>query len=116
MRFASGFLIYLRTDCFLLLISHVCMLNSLDTQPSAIKKDMHAARQPQHAARRHKWVSACHDPLRGHAQVQALKRVGKEVPERWDRIAEAVPGKSRPACMKRYKEIQAAFRAKKEAA
>lgn len=48
--------------------------------------------------------------------MQALKRVGKEVPERWDRIAEAVPGKSRPACMKRYKEIQAAFRAKKEAA
>ncbi len=49
-------------------------------------------------------------------QVQALKRVSKDVPERWDRIAEAVPGKTRSACMKRYKEIQAAFRAKKQAA
>ena len=33
--------------------------------------------------------------------------------ERWDRIAEAVPGKTRGECVKRYKEIVAAVKAKK---
>ena len=62
-------------------------------------------------------ATACRRGARADAaQVQALKRVGKEAPERWERIAAAVPGKTRAACMKRYKEIQAAFRAKKQAA
>ena len=36
--------------------------------------------------------------------------------ERWDRIAEQVVGKTKGECVKRYKEIVAALKAKKEAA
>ena len=36
--------------------------------------------------------------------------------ERWDRIADEVPGKTKGECVKRYKEIVAALKAKKSAA
>ena len=36
--------------------------------------------------------------------------------ERWDRIAEQVVGKTKGECVKRYKEIVAALKAKKAAA
>ena len=35
---------------------------------------------------------------------------------RWDRIAEATPGKTRAECVARYKQIVAALKAKKAAA
>merc|ERR1711997_359306 len=35
---------------------------------------------------------------------QALKTYDSKTPERWDRISEAVPGRSKKDCMKRYKE------------
>ena len=44
---------------------------------------------------------------------KALKEIGKDVPNRWDRIAESVPGKSKNDCILRYKELCATL-AKKQ--
>ena len=53
-------------------------------------------------------------------QQQALETALKAVPasvgvERWDRISEQVAGKTKGECVKRYKEIVAALKAKKQA-
>ena len=46
----------------------------------------------------------------------ALQKVPASVgPDRWDRIAELVPGKTKGECVKRFKEIVAALKAKKAA-
>ena len=37
---------------------------------------------------------------------QALKTYDSKTPERWDRISEAVPGRSKKDCMKRYLLVQ----------
>ncbi|WIA15047.1 hypothetical protein OEZ85_001747 [Tetradesmus obliquus] len=50
------------------------------------------------------------------ALVQALKQFGKELPDRWERIATVVPGKGKAACFKRFKELRDVFRAKKDGA
>ena len=43
----------------------------------------------------------------------ALKHVPASVgPDRWDRIAEQVPGKTRAECVRRYKEIVSALKAR----
>jgi DnaJ family protein C protein 2 len=47
------------------------------------------------------------------ALVQALKQFGKELPDRWERISAVVPGKSKAACFKRFKELKEVFKAKK---
>jgi DnaJ family protein C protein 2 len=44
---------------------------------------------------------------------QALKKYGKEDSERWEHVAQMVPGKSKAACMRRFKELRETFRAKK---
>merc|ERR1712150_163204 len=44
---------------------------------------------------------------------QALKTFPASTPERWDRIAEAVPNRSKKDCMKRYKELAETIKAKK---
>jgi len=46
---------------------------------------------------------------------QALKTFPSSTPERWDRIAEAVPNRSKKDCMKRYKELAEVIKAKKAA-
>ncbi|XP_076448534.1 dnaJ homolog subfamily C member 2-like [Babylonia areolata] len=46
---------------------------------------------------------------------QAMKTYGPNTPERWDRIAETVPNRSKKDCMKRYKELCEIVRAKKAA-
>jgi len=50
------------------------------------------------------------------ALEQALARFPASVEDRWDRIEEAVPGKTRAECVSRYKQIVAALKAKKAAA
>ncbi|XP_043944450.1 dnaJ homolog subfamily C member 2 [Protopterus annectens] len=44
---------------------------------------------------------------------QALKTYPVNTPERWEKIAEAVPGRSKKDCMKRYKELVEMVKAKK---
>lgn len=46
---------------------------------------------------------------------QALKTYPNTTPDRWDRIAECVPNRSKKDCMKRYKELVEAVKAKKAA-
>lgn len=46
------------------------------------------------------------------ALVKALKMYGKDVPDRWDRIAEVVEGKSKAQCFKRFKELREMFKKK----
>jgi len=46
---------------------------------------------------------------------QALKTFPSSTPERWERIAEAVPNRSKKDCMKRYKELAELIKAKKAA-
>ncbi|GJQ84403.1 hypothetical protein Trydic_g3878 [Trypoxylus dichotomus] len=46
---------------------------------------------------------------------QALKTYPVSTPERWDRIAECVPDRSKKDCMKRYKELVEIVKAKKAA-
>ncbi|XP_040268440.1 dnaJ homolog subfamily C member 2 [Bufo bufo] len=46
---------------------------------------------------------------------QALKTYPVNTPERWEKIADAVPGRSKKDCMKRYKELVEMVKAKKAA-
>lgn len=46
---------------------------------------------------------------------QALKTFPSTTPERWDRIAECIPNRSKKDCMKRYKELVETVKAKKAA-
>ena len=45
--------------------------------------------------------------------MQALKQYNKDHPERWDRVATAVDGKSKQACRARYREMREEHKAKK---
>ncbi|KAJ8960174.1 hypothetical protein NQ318_003897 [Aromia moschata] len=46
---------------------------------------------------------------------QALKTYPASSPERWDRIAECIPNRTKKECMKRYKELVETVKAKKAA-
>lgn len=46
---------------------------------------------------------------------QALKTYGSSTPDRWDRIAECIPSRTKKECMKRYKELCEMVKAKKAA-
>ncbi|KAL1513545.1 hypothetical protein ABEB36_002945 [Hypothenemus hampei] len=46
---------------------------------------------------------------------QALKTYSSTTPERWDKIAECLPNRSKKECMKRYKELVETVKAKKAA-
>ena len=54
------------------------------------------------------------------AQQSALEQALKQFPasdgERWEKIANAVPGKTKGECVARFKQIVAALKAKKAAA
>lgn len=50
------------------------------------------------------------------ALLNALKAFPKEVAMRWEKIAAAVPGKSKAACMKRVAELKRDFRSSKAGA
>lgn len=47
------------------------------------------------------------------ALVKALKLVDKAASDRWEQVAAMVPGKSKAACFRRFKELKENFRAKK---
>ncbi|KAK8578122.1 hypothetical protein V6N13_046979 [Hibiscus sabdariffa] len=47
------------------------------------------------------------------ALLNALKAFPKDVPMRWEKVAAAVPGKSKAACMKRVAELKTDFRSSK---
>lgn len=47
------------------------------------------------------------------ALLNALKAFPKDVSMRWEKIAAAVPGKSKAACMKRFSELKKGFRSSK---
>lgn len=47
---------------------------------------------------------------------QAIKTFPVSTPERWDKIAECIPNRSKKDCMKRYKELAELVKAKKQAA
>ncbi|GJP54431.1 hypothetical protein CLOM_g13516 [Closterium sp. NIES-68] len=47
------------------------------------------------------------------ALVKALKAFPKDTDKRWDRIAAAVPGKSKAQCFKKFSELRQSFRSKK---
>lgn len=47
---------------------------------------------------------------------QAIKTFPVNTPERWDKIAECIPNRSKKDCMKRYKELVELVKAKKQAA
>lgn len=49
------------------------------------------------------------------ALLSALKTFPKEVAMRWEKVAAAVPGKSKAACMKRMAELKKDFRSSKSA-
>lgn len=46
---------------------------------------------------------------------QALITYPKDVPKRWDKIAQSIPTRSKEECIKRYKELAAMVQAKKQA-
>ncbi len=46
--------------------------------------------------------------------VQALKAAPKDAPDRWDRVAAALPGRSKKDCMLRYKALMAKLKASKK--
>lgn len=46
---------------------------------------------------------------------QALKTYPSNTPERWDRIADCIPNRSKKECVKRYKELVETIKAKKAA-
>lgn len=50
------------------------------------------------------------------ALLNALKAFPKEVSMRWEKVAAAVPGRSKAACMKRFAELKKGFRTAKAAA
>ncbi|KAH9769854.1 transcription factor MAMYB [Citrus sinensis] len=47
------------------------------------------------------------------ALLNALKAFPKDVPLRWEKIAAAVPGRSKAACMKRFSDLKRDFRSSK---
>ncbi|KAI5081324.1 hypothetical protein GOP47_0004507 [Adiantum capillus-veneris] len=47
------------------------------------------------------------------ALVKAMKAFPKDTPQRWDRIATAVPGKTKAQCFRKFAELRENFRSKK---
>lgn len=47
------------------------------------------------------------------ALVKALKQYGKELEDRWDMIAKAVPDQNKASCFRRFKQLRQSVRASK---
>ncbi|XP_055468512.1 dnaJ homolog subfamily C member 2 isoform X1 [Psammomys obesus] len=84
------------------------------------KKEHGAAPQADSAAPSERFEGPCTDftPWTTEEQKlleQALKTYPVNTPERWEKIAEAVPGRTKKDCMRRYKELVEMVKAKKAA-
>lgn len=78
----------------------------------SVASERHAGESPAEQAGNNNsaWV-----PEEQKLLEQALKTFPSSTPERWERISEAVPGRSKKDCMKRYKELAELIKAKKAA-
>lgn len=84
------------------------------------KKEHGVASQADSAAPSERFEGPCIDstPWTTEEQKlleQALKTYPVNTPERWEKIAEAVPGRTKKDCMRRYKELVEMVKAKKAA-
>ncbi|KAK2496815.1 hypothetical protein MC885_003897 [Smutsia gigantea] len=84
------------------------------------KKEHGVVRQADNAPPSERFEGPCTDftPWTTEEQKlleQALKTYPVNTPERWEKIAEAVPGRTKKDCMKRYKELVEMVKAKKAA-
>ncbi|KAM7316014.1 hypothetical protein ACRRTK_024694 [Alexandromys fortis] len=84
------------------------------------KKEHGVAPQADSAAPSERFEGPCTDftPWTTEEQKlleQALKTYPVNTPERWEKIAEAVPGRTKKDCMRRYKELVEMVKAKKAA-
>ncbi|ERE86995.1 putative dnaJ subfamily C member 2-like protein [Cricetulus griseus] len=84
------------------------------------KKEHGVAPQADKAAPSERFEGPCTDftPWTTEEQKlleQALKTYPVNTPERWEKIAEAVPGRTKKDCMRRYKELVEMVKAKKAA-
>ncbi|XP_036748295.1 dnaJ homolog subfamily C member 2 isoform X2 [Manis pentadactyla] len=84
------------------------------------KKEHGVVRQADNAPPSERFEGPCTDftPWTTEEQKlleQALKTYPVNTPERWEKIAEAVPGRTKKNCMKRYKELVEMVKAKKAA-
>lgn len=84
------------------------------------KKEHGVAPQADGAAPSERFEGPCTDftPWTTEEQKlleQALKTYPVNTPERWEKIAEAVPGRTKKDCMRRYKELVEMVKAKKAA-
>uniref|UniRef100_A0A7M4F7Q7 DnaJ homolog subfamily C member 2 n=1 Tax=Crocodylus porosus TaxID=8502 RepID=A0A7M4F7Q7_CROPO len=84
------------------------------------KKDHGAVPQLDNAAPSERFEGPLTDPSPWTTEEQklleqALKTYPVNTPERWEKIAAAVPGRSKKDCMKRYKELVEMVKAKKAA-
>nr|AAP84341.1 zuotin related factor 2 [Rattus norvegicus] len=84
------------------------------------KKEHGVAPQADSAAPSERFEGPCIDSIPWTTEEQklleqALKTYPVNTPERWEKIAEAVPGRTKKDCMRRYKELVEMVKAKKAA-
>lgn len=85
------------------------------TEEKAGKQVMSNGNQPVENGKASKEEQDVWSDVQEGALVKALKAFPKETPQRWDRIATAVPGKSKGQCMRKFAELKENFRSKRGA-
>lgn len=86
---------------------------SVKTDEEAGKQEVSNGDQPVANGKSSKEELDMWSEVQEGALVKALKAFPKDTPQRWDRIATAVPGKSRVQCFRKYTELRENFRSKK---
>lgn len=88
---------------------------TVKTEEKAGKQVMSNGNQPVANGKASKEEQDVWSDVQEGALVKALKAFPKETPQRWDRIATAVPGKSKGQCFRKFAELKENFRSKKGA-
>lgn len=85
------------------------------TQPSARDKPQTDGRSPssQNGAAKAPVSDSNWTDEQELALVKALKQYGKELDNRWELIAKAVPGQNKTSCLRRFKQLRQSVRANK---